>query len=65
VTIALMDIPHGYYYFGIKAKQNNTKGQLFRMKVTPAAIIDSKPAILQSMFYINKNIKSSITEAEK
>jgi hypothetical protein len=56
VTVALINIPHGYYYFGIKSANNKIVKQTFRVNVKPISIIGGKNVILQSMYYINFSI---------
>jgi hypothetical protein len=68
VTAALVDVPHGYYYFAVKPKYTKSTGQMFRTTILPAGIVNGKACILQSLYYINYNIKpkfSSVTIYEK
>jgi hypothetical protein len=53
VTAALVHIPRGYYYFGVKPANNRVSKQMFRVNVQSASTINGDTVILKSLFYIN------------
>lgn len=60
VTTALVDVPHGYYYFAVKANAPHNNQPMFRANTQNAAILNGKPQILHSLFNINWNVKAKI-----
>jgi hypothetical protein len=58
VAAALVNVPHGYYYFAVKPKSTLTSKQLFRTTVLPAGIVYGKASIIQSLYNIiwNANV---------
>jgi hypothetical protein len=57
VAAALVDVPHGYYYFAVKPKANRNIDQMFRTTILPTGVLNGKPYILQSLYYVNPNVK--------
>lgn len=60
VTTALVDVPHGYYYFAVKANAPHNNQPMFRANTQNAAILNGKPQILHNLFNINWNVKAKI-----
>lgn len=56
VSIGIVNVPHGYYYFGVK----NIANGLFRSSVQNAPVFGDKAYILNSIYSINWNLKASI-----
>lgn len=60
MTAALVNVPHGYYYFAVKADNSQNGGSMFRTSVQYSPVLDGKSEILQSMFSINWKVKAKI-----
>ena len=61
VTTALIPIPHGYYYFGVKPTSvSSSTPQLFRVSIQPAPVFNSTPYIPEQYYAINWTVKSQL-----
>lgn len=56
VSIGIVNVPHGYYYFGVKNRANG----LFRTSLQSAPVFGDRAYILNSFYSINWNTKGSI-----
>ena len=65
VTTVLVDVPHGYYYFGVKSIRIPNTNQLFRLNIQQAPKQNNKSIIPNTLYSINWNQKSSITTTFK
>jgi hypothetical protein len=60
VSSVLVDVPHGYYYFGVKPLNAGAE-QYFRINIQQAPKLNNKTVIPNSLYSINWNQKASIT----